>query len=587
MKPSSPEIRQMLPRDKNEPGKKGRKKEPELPIFQGRGGEWRLTTAERKRILLNNIYGVDIDRQAVEVTKLSLLLKVLEGENDETISKQLKLFQERALPDLGNNIKCGNSLIGWDILEDNPNLTQEEIERINPFDWEKEFPTIFQNGGFDIVIGNPPYIGFHGFKSEKDYLKELYLSATGKFDLYLPFIEKGLKLIKNRGFFGYICPTNFTKRDHGRALRNYIRTSHTIIQIVDFEDVQIFQGVLNYTGIFIIKSARPSQNHKISYKSRSLDSADFYVAQENLPSDDVWVFRPDLLDLFIKKIINQNTAPLSDLCLGISEGIVTGENSVFLLQKNYASELKLEKEIIKECIRGRQIRRYKIEEMDEVVIYPYYLAEGKTKVLSERDLKRYANTADYLLSRRPDLSGRPYFEKSPKAWYELWCQRNLSMLATKKIVVPELSDSNRFALADEQQFYGDTVCGITLLPNTPENILYILGILNSKLIEYYYKKTTVPKANGFYIYKTMFLKKIPIKRIDFLDITEAERHNRIVSLVNQMLHLNKQTHEARTPHEQTSLQRQIEATDRQIDALVYELYGLTEEEIKIVEGAED
>ena len=90
--------------------------------------------------MLNNIYGVDIDRQAVEVTKLSLLLKVLEGENDETISKQLKLFQERALPDLSNNIKCGNSLIGWDILKDNPGLTQEEIDRINPFDWEKMFP---------------------------------------------------------------------------------------------------------------------------------------------------------------------------------------------------------------------------------------------------------------------------------------------------------------------------------------------------------------------------------------------------------------------------------------------------------------
>ena len=156
LKPSSPEIRRLLPGV--ETGKKGRKKEPELPVYQGRGGEWRLTTAERKRILLNNIYGVDIDRQAVEVTKLSLLLKVLEGENDETISKQLKLFQERALPDLSNNIKCGNSLIGWDILKDNPGLTQEEIDRINPFDWEKEFPEIFQRGGFSVVIGNPPYV---------------------------------------------------------------------------------------------------------------------------------------------------------------------------------------------------------------------------------------------------------------------------------------------------------------------------------------------------------------------------------------------------------------------------------------------
>ena len=142
--------------------RRAERKRSELPIYQGRGGEWRLTTAERKRILLNNIYGVDIDRQAVEVTKLSLLLKVLEGENDETISKQLKLFQERALPDLSNNIKCGNSLIGWDILKDNPGLTQEEIDRINPFDWEKEFPEIFQRGGFSVVIGNPPYVRQEG-----------------------------------------------------------------------------------------------------------------------------------------------------------------------------------------------------------------------------------------------------------------------------------------------------------------------------------------------------------------------------------------------------------------------------------------
>ena len=94
-----------------------------------------MTTASARGVLLNNIYGVDIDRQAVEVTKLSLLLKVLEGEDDETISKQIKLFQERALPDLSNNIKCGNSLIGWDILKDNPGLPKEEIDRINPFDW--------------------------------------------------------------------------------------------------------------------------------------------------------------------------------------------------------------------------------------------------------------------------------------------------------------------------------------------------------------------------------------------------------------------------------------------------------------------
>ena len=118
--------------------------------------DWRLTTAEKKRILLNNIYGVDIDQQAVEVTKLSLLLKVLEEENEENIDKQLKLFAERALPSLHDNIKCGNSLIGWDVMT--PEMPADEIKRINPFDWDTEFADIMKAGGFDVVIGNPPYL---------------------------------------------------------------------------------------------------------------------------------------------------------------------------------------------------------------------------------------------------------------------------------------------------------------------------------------------------------------------------------------------------------------------------------------------
>jgi hypothetical protein len=138
-------------------------------LYQGMGSDWRLTTAERKRILLNNIYGVDIDPQAVEVTKLSLLLKVLEGESEQTIVRQLKLFHERALPDLGNNIKCGNSLIGTDfyntpltslfrgekmdssLARGAGGVSDEERYRINPFDWAAEFSEIMKAGGFDVV----------------------------------------------------------------------------------------------------------------------------------------------------------------------------------------------------------------------------------------------------------------------------------------------------------------------------------------------------------------------------------------------------------------------------------------------------
>jgi type I restriction-modification system DNA methylase subunit len=145
-------------------------------IYQGYGGQWYLTTREKKRILLNNVYGVDIDPQAVEVTKLSLLLKVLEGENQDSLERQIKLFKERALPDLGSNIKCGNSLIGPDFYQDKQMnlLDSDEAYRINAFDWEKEFREIMKHGGFDAVIGNPPYIRIQTMKEWAPTEVELY-----------------------------------------------------------------------------------------------------------------------------------------------------------------------------------------------------------------------------------------------------------------------------------------------------------------------------------------------------------------------------------------------------------------------------
>ena len=194
-------------------------------IFQDRRGEWRLTTAERKRILINNIYGVDIDPQAVEVTKLSLLLKVLEGENAETLGRQLKLFHERALPDLGNNIKCGNSLIGPDYYEGRQMdlFNEDEMIRINAFDWTTEFPEIMGDGGFDAVIGNPPWgqKAIHADASVKKYLREKYPSIQGIYDYFRPFVEKGILTTKQDGYFGMVLPDIILLKDYPQT-RSFI-----------------------------------------------------------------------------------------------------------------------------------------------------------------------------------------------------------------------------------------------------------------------------------------------------------------------------------------------------------------------------
>lgn len=171
-------------------------------IYQGPGGEWKLTTTERKRILLQNIYGVDIDAQAVEVTKLSLLLKVLEGESEQTLVTQLRFYHERALPDLGRNIKCGNSLIGPDFYDQQEMdfLDEEERYRINVFDWNTEFSEIMKAGGFDAVIGNPPW-GALLTEPELEYLRRKNRDIIVRMiDSFMYFVHQTSQRVHERGF---------------------------------------------------------------------------------------------------------------------------------------------------------------------------------------------------------------------------------------------------------------------------------------------------------------------------------------------------------------------------------------------------
>jgi type I restriction-modification system DNA methylase subunit len=222
-------------------------------IYQGPGGEWRLVTAERKRILLNNIYGVDIDAQAAEVTKLSLLLKVLEGESDETLAKQLQLFHERALPDLAENIKCGNSVIAPDFYDHQQLslLDTDELFRINAFDWNSEFATITMAGGFDAIIGNPPYIRIQRIgHQEADYFYSRYNSTTSKTDISQVFMEKSLSLSSSKGLIGFICTSQWLSTDYGKNMRKLMSDGH-MREIVHFGTLPVFRQANTYPAIFI------------------------------------------------------------------------------------------------------------------------------------------------------------------------------------------------------------------------------------------------------------------------------------------------------------------------------------------------
>ncbi len=587
LKPSSPEIRRLLPGV--ETGKKGRKKEPELPVYRGRGGEWRLTTAERKRILLNNIYGVDIDRQAVEVTKLSLLLKVLEGENDETISKQLTLFQERALPDLSNNIKCGNSLIGWDILNDNPGMGQEEIDRINPFDWEKEFPEIFQRGGFSIVIGNPPYVRQEGLGEFKGYFQKHYKVYQGTADLYAYFIERGVSLLREGGIFSYIVANKWMRANYGLPLRAWLK-EQCIEEIIDFGDLQVFQGATTYPCIIRITKSKPHTSFEVTQiKTLEFQNLSDYVKENHYSvnqlvlDDKGWSLTDERTQALLSRL-KALGVPLSDYVSGkIYRGVLTGLNEAFVIDGSTKERLIAEDarsaELIKPFLAGRDIKRYEMPANDKYLIL---MPRGWTRERSENSKDAFG----WFRQNYPAIANhlQPFSEAAEKRydkgehWWELRACDYYDEFENQKIIYPNICKRPEFTF-DQNGIYTNQKCFII-----PTNNMYLLGMLNSSTT-YFLFRSILPKLRGdFYEPSYVYFKDFPIRTIDFSNSADAARHDRMVSLVDQMLSLHKQLHEARTPHEQTALQRQIEAIDGQIDALVYELYGLTEEEIKIVES---
>ncbi|MCG7853958.1 MAG: BREX-1 system adenine-specific DNA-methyltransferase PglX, partial [Methanosarcinaceae archaeon] len=229
------------------------------PVLVQTTAGWKLTITERKRILLDNIYGVDIDPQAVEVTKLSLLLKVLEGESEQTIQPYLRLFSQRALPDLGNNIKCGNSLIGPEICEDQIFSDLEELNRINPFDWSKEFSPIMTAGGFDTIIGNPPYLKIeHINDADRKCLAKEYSTFMKRYDTFGIFIERSLALLELHGRLGMIIPSTILNNLSFRELRKLLLKSTAIETILNLGG-KVFKGVNNDTLILVVTKGQFSK----------------------------------------------------------------------------------------------------------------------------------------------------------------------------------------------------------------------------------------------------------------------------------------------------------------------------------------
>ncbi|ADL12069.1 Eco57I restriction-modification methylase domain-containing protein [Acetohalobium arabaticum] len=418
-----------------------------------------------KDILKNNIYGVDINESSVEITKLSLWLK--------TANKN------QPLTNLDDNIKCGNSLI------DDPEVAGEKA-----FDWEDEFPEIMDDGGFDVVVGNPPYVRHEQIKWMKPYLKDNYEVYNGTADLYCYFFERGIELLDEDGYFSFIVSNKFTRAKYGKELREYL-LNYQIEEYIDYTDENVFRDATVDPCVIIIKKSVNQDDYLINYNKN-------HVVPRRSLSVNNWSFMTKK-EFNLKEILEEKGDQLEKWNLDIKFGIKTGLNKAFIIDEELKNELiskdQQNEEIIKPLLRGRDIRRYKFNFNNLYLLLTGYDIDIPNE---------YPHIYEYLKQFKTDAKKR--YDQG-KNWWNLRGCDYYDDFEEEKIIYRDISDRLMFCYDSENIYFNNTVYFIN------SGNKYLLAILNSKLINFYYKLISSQLGSGASRGFSIYIKKLPIPKI--------------------------------------------------------------------------
>ena len=549
-----------------------------------------LTTAEKKRILLNNIFGVDIDVNAVEVTKLSLLLKCLEGETEASIATQFRLFNERVLPTLDGNIKSGNSLIDTDFYAGEFDLGFEK--KIKPFNWQKAFPNVFSIKksvvnqdfrkqfqkvkkleeetndlldkylineaskeyksvvGFDIVIGNPPYGAL--FNADGlSYLKNRYQSAVWRGESYLMFIEQGIKLLKPNGHLGFIIPDTLLNLGFTQPTREFLLRNSRLQEIVGLPS-NVFSGATVDTIILLTEKAEYTDKFHPS---------------------NVWV-----RTFGKKQSVSSIKDPQKEFFIKTKDWF---EQESFNLQSN-----NLENTLLLKIAYEKK----SLANISEIFsgIKAYEVGKG-TPAQSQKikDEKPFTSNINKDGSWRPYYDGK-HINRYQLLWkgnnwihYGKWlaAPRNPNNFEGEKILIRKITAKTLIATYIGETSFCNTLLFVLKLKHGSYSYKSILAVLNSILIGWYFRmKFQISNDDTFPQIMIRDILQFPIPNIDKKNDTEMNK------LVEQLLKLNEEIQTVTLDSRRQQIQGKIDYCENRINEIVYQLYGLTEEEIKIVEG---
>jgi len=601
---------------------KSRKKNKEI-AFLDKKGRWHLAPDFRATLLTSCLHGVDIDQQAVEVTVMSLYLKMLEGQLPA--NWQRDWVENQLLPVLDNNIRCGNSLIDhidFDRYVQNElgGLFPEDDDmrfRINRFDWASrtrgfgrllDDQAVKERGrkGFDCIIGNPPYIRVQELNKwapdECEFYKWRYKSAKkGSYDIYVVFVEKCLELLSPNGLLGFIMPHRFWQAKYGEGLRKVIADGMHLQSVIDFGDQQVFDGVTTYTGIHVLSQKpvadyvnyakivelKDGRSQTVALDNRESQSGTLQFSARVPLSDKPWVFSDSGVSLWLDAV-RSNHSTLGQITSKIAQGLVSGCDGAFYLERrgqSFYSKLTqqthmLENDLLHTLLKGSlHIRRWIPDTSPLCVLFPYERSGNEFSLIEPSDFaKKYPRTWKYLQLCRTALEQREAGRFAGDRFYQYSRPQNFEVMDQAKILVPAIGQRAEYCIDARGEFYyvgsgGGGGGAHAVLPSIKIDLHYLCGLLNSKCLDSFLQIVTPPFHSGWYAYSKGYIAQIPIKLPT--SAKDNKLADRIIEAVRRIMEAKlKQRDGKLSDRERDSLAGEIESLERRIDEAVFQLYGV-------------